>query len=146
MILISQTLLKLITGAAEFAYPTECCGLLAGRDGNGGEVVITRVVPSRNVSKTEACDSFEVDPEVRFTLMRDLGTFDGHTAERIVGHYHSHPDHLAKPSERDIAMAYEPDLVWLITAVEAGRATATSAYLIARESGRFQQIKLRITE
>ena len=128
MILISPTLLKLITDAAESAYPAECCGLLAGRDANG-EVVVTRVAPSRNLSETDVCDSFE-----------------GHTAERIVGHYHSHPDHLGKPSERDIAMAYEPDLVWLITTVGAGRTTATAAYLIAQESGRFQQIKLRITE
>ena len=145
MILISPTLLKLITDAAESAYPAECCGLLAGRDANG-EVVVTRVAPSRNLSETDVCDSFEVDPEVRFRLMRELGSFHGHTAERIVGHYHSHPDHPGKPSERDIAMAYEPDLVWLITTVGAGRATATTAYLIARESGRFQQIKLRITE
>jgi len=146
VILISPALLKLITDAAESAYPAECCGLLAGRDSGGGDVVVTRVTPSRNLSKTNIWDSFEVDPEVRFALMRELGSFDSQTAEHIVGHYHSHPDHPAKPSERDIAMAYEPDLVWLITAVEAGRATATSAYLILRESGRSQQIKLRITK
>ena len=146
MILISPALLKLITDAAESAYPAECCGLLAGRDSDGGDVVVTRVTPSRNLSKTNVCDSFEVDPGIRFALMRELGSFGSQTAERIVGHYHSPPDHPAKPSERDIAMAYEPDLVWLITTVGAGRATATAAYLIARESGRFQQIKLRITE
>jgi [CysO sulfur-carrier protein]-S-L-cysteine hydrolase len=140
-----------IVAAAEAAYPRECCGLLAGRTTPGG-ILVTRVVASRNTADGDQRDRFEVDPQVRFDLMRALEGSD----ERLVGHYHSHPDHPAIPSATDRRMAHEPDLVWLITAVAAGRATATRAWRpVAKVSGfgdpgfgdsGFEEIALRIGE
>jgi hypothetical protein len=43
---------------------------------------------------------------------------------------------LAEPSAADAAMIYEPDLVWLITAVVAGQAVQTTAFIPAH-SGKF---------
>ncbi|MGZ8996064.1 MAG: hypothetical protein ACXW3P_06165, partial [Rhodospirillales bacterium] len=41
-----------------------------------------------------------------------------------------HPDRPAAPSGRDREMAFEPDLVWLISAVAAGRAVETAGFRI----------------
>jgi proteasome lid subunit RPN8/RPN11 len=139
VITLSPGQLDAITKAAEDAYPRECCGLLAGRDDDAGGCVVTHVIASRNLSESDTHDSFEVDPKVRFDLMRDL-----HAPERMIGHYHSHPNHPPLPSDRDIAMAYEPDLVWLITGVDGGRATETTAHLLNRDTGKSRQIELRI--
>jgi proteasome lid subunit RPN8/RPN11 len=132
--------LKQITEAAEAAYPEECCGLLVGHSEPSGGRVVMRVVASPNVAKGGARDRFEVDPQVRFNVQRALE--DG--PECIVGHYHSHPDHPAQPSERDLEMAWEPDLVWLIIAVENGRATETTAHLLDRGEGRFHPMRITV--
>ncbi len=140
MIVLAPSHLRQITEAAEAAYPNECCGLLVGRSEPSGDRVVMRVVASANVAEGGARDRFEVDPRVRFDVQRALE--DG--PERIVGHYHSHPDHAAQPSERDVEMAWEPDLVWLIVAVDDGRATETTAHLLDRGAGTFRPIRLAI--
>lgn len=127
MIIISQEHLKEFCDAAEAAYPNECCGMLAGSGEPDSALTITRVVHSTNVTEKSGRDSFEVDPKVRFDLMRALDNTED-TDERIIGHFHSHPDHPALPSETDLAMVYEPDLVWLITSVFEGQALETKAF------------------
>lgn len=111
-----------IRAAAEAAYPEECCGLVVGHrppatDAEAAAVaIVVRAVASRNVAAAgRRRDRFEVDPQLRFTLMRALAG----TPLAIVGHYHSHPDQPAVPSAHDRAMAFEPALVWLIAAVAA---------------------------
>lgn len=138
MIVVPAAALARIAAAAEAAYPRECCGLLAGRAAEAGGLLVTRVVASRNVAPGDRRDRFEVDPQVRFDLMRALADGD----ERLVGHYHSHPDHPAVPSATDRAMAHEPDLIWLITAVAAGRATATRAWIPVPEDPGFREVPL----
>ena len=128
-----------IGAEAEAAYPDECCGLLVGVL-NGHVYEVSRVVASPNVAEARAHDRFEVDPQVRIDLMRELR----HTDQSIIGHYHSHPDHGAVPSETDLAQAYEPELVWVITSVLAGQARESAGHVLDPATGRFRQIELRV--
>ena len=147
MIRIDFTQLEQINAQAEGAYPGESCGLLAGRVEPDGSVTVTRVVASPNVADPPGDDRFEVAPQVRFDLMRELDdTGPDSTGEAIVGHYHSHPDHPAKPSKTDLAMAFEPELVWLITAVVSGTAGRTRAWRLDRETGVIQDVAMEIGE
>ncbi len=141
MILVPGSLLGQITAAAETAFPGECCGLLAGR-ARGEDMEITRAVASPNIALDGTNGSFEVDPKLRLDLMRRLDGGD----ERIVGHYHSHPGGGSEPSQRDINMAFEPELVWLIVPVIDGRAAGAKAYFVDREGGGFREAGLRIVE
>ena len=138
MIHIPGPLLAQITEAAEAAYPKECCGLLTGSENDAGDVLVTQVAPSPNVTEDDSRDSFLVDAKIQFDLMRELG--DG--PERIVGHYHSHPDHPAQPSERDRQSAFYPDHVWVIVAVDSGRAGTVAAYRFDSTDGDFQNMTL----
>lgn len=142
MIHLTLSQRQTINAQAEQAYPKECCGLLAGRLDDQGNVLITRVVPSPNVridpQGQGGQDRFEVSPQVRFDLMRTLRDTD----EEIVGHYHSHPDHPAKPSQHDLDMAFEPDLIWLITAVSNVQAGQTRAWRLNRDTRTIDEIKL----
>lgn len=142
MIRIAYADLDTINAEAQAAYPGECCGLLVGQAEPNGDVLITRTVASANVADPPAPDRFEVDPKIRFDLMRELED----TAELIVGHYHSHPDHPAKPSQTDIDMAFEPDMVWLITAVISGTAGRTRAWRLNRETRRVEALELLVTD
>lgn len=150
MIRLTPSHCKDITAQAERAYPYECCGLLAGIRDKEGAVTITRVVASPNtqiaspkdLDTQSGRDSFEIDPQVRFDLMRALSD----TAETIVGHYHSHPDHPAHPSERDLDMAFEPELTWLIVSVNAGRATIPQAWQLNRSTREITPVPLTMHE
>ena len=135
-LILPKSLLEAIEDAAEKAYPEESCGLLAGRADEMGRVIVTRVRPSANVAGGDRRGAFEVDPAVRFALMRELAG----TGEHIVGHYHSHPDHAPEPSARDLAMAFEPDFIWLITQVAGGRARASRAFAVAADGSHFAPV------
>ena len=115
MIFFGEGCLQRIASAAERAYPEECCGLLIGR--RGVVVRVTAVAESGNVAPSQRSRRFEIDPALRFSLMRRLRDGD----DEIVGHYHSHPEGSATPSAYDASMVFEPDLLWLIVAVAAGR-------------------------
>ncbi len=142
MLLIPRTFLDLIAAEAEAAHPRECCGLLAGRDAGPGDIVVTRMAPSANLTGGRAEDSFEVDPQVRFDLMRALDGSD----KRIIGHYHSHPAGPARPSATDLAKAYEPDLIWVILGMENGRVADVRAHRLAADGGRFDEFGLSTTD
>ena len=127
-ILLSRVVLRQMEAQAEAAYPEECCGLLVGMRG-ADSISITRAEPSPNVAgETTGADPrrrFEVDPRLRLALMRELEA----SSEAIIGLYQSHPDHPAVPSQHDRDSIWEPELLWLITAVEKGKAGDTIAHL-----------------
>ena len=133
--------------AAEAAYPNECCGLLAGVNLEDGVYEISRVVESRNIHPEGGRDRFEVDPKIRFDLMRELGQIGDVAAgiERLIGHYHSHPDHPVTPSRQDLACAYEPDLFWVILSLYGRSVSQVSAYQLKANKKQFCQIPLRRT-
>jgi proteasome lid subunit RPN8/RPN11 len=134
--------LAAIVHHSEDAYPAEACGLIVGTKPARGRCVASRVVGSANLATGDARHRFEVDPALRFKLERELRD----TGEAVIGHYHSHPDHPAAPSARDIDEAYEPELVWLIVSVEAGRARACGAYRLEREAKRSQALALHLAD
>lgn len=140
MIAFPADLLHKVVAAAEAAYPQECCGLLVGHDRKAGtsDILVTRVEASPNVAEGDRARSFEIDPKLRLDLMRTLRG----GPDRVVGLFHSHPDHPAQPSERDLAMAWEPELIWVIVSVRDGRAVATTAHRIDEAHRRFAEITI----
>ncbi|MDP6342655.1 MAG: M67 family metallopeptidase [Alphaproteobacteria bacterium] len=111
-------------------YPDEACGLLLGEGAANGAVVIRQVVPSDNLAD-DPRHSFEVDPALRLRLQRQ--SRDG--GDRLIGHYHSHPDGPARPSARDAGRIYEPELLWLIAAVRADGLAELAAFMPAAGGG-----------
>ena len=137
-ILLSPAQLQAIERAAEAAYPEEACGLLVGHAEPSGAWQVNAVEASANVAEPPRTRRFEVDPRLRLRLERE--TRDGPDA--IIGVYHSHPNGSAAPSETDISMIFEPDMVWLITAVADGRAGATMAYKPTEDGAAFLPLGL----
>ena len=132
--------LQAIEGAAEAAYPEEACGLLVGRSGPGEGYWVSAVEASANVAEPPRTRRFEVDPKLRLRLERDLRE----SPDSVIGVYHSHPNGSAKPSETDISMIFEPDMVWLITAVADGRAGATTGWRPTEDGAAFQPLGIEL--
>ncbi|MBB5687152.1 M67 family metallopeptidase [Sphingobium boeckii] len=84
----------------------EVCGLLLGDEGR-----ILDVVAAANVA-AEPETRFEIDPAILFAAIRAerLG------GPRVIGHYHSHPNGIAAPSQRDAADAGDRARLWLVIA------------------------------
>ncbi len=144
-VFLPQAVLRQMEARAESAYPEECCGLLVGMR-EGASIRVSRAEPSANVAArqpgTDARRRFEVDPRLRLALMHELEE----SAEDIIGLYHSHPDHSARPSQHDRDSILEPELLWLITAVEKGKADDTTAHLPDSDAHDFHALYLRVVD
>lgn len=95
-------------------YPREACGVLIGRQ-TETEVAIADVVCARNLNTERARDRFELDP-------RDLLRASERALSlglEVVGIWHTHPDHPARPSETDRAQAWE---AWIYLIVPVRKA------------------------
>ena len=108
-------------------YPYECCGALLGRDNDlidvkGSEArggIFSRCVRSLFPLVNRRDDS----PRNRFSVTAD-DVLQAEKAARaqgleVIGWYHSHPDHQAKPSDFDRDHAW-PWYSYIIVSVHAG--------------------------
>lgn len=136
MISIPTRLIREITMAAKKAYPNECCGLLAGTGSLGGLVSVTKVRTSPNIATGSVKNHFKIDPKVHFDLIHELEE----TNERIIGHYHSHPNHPAKPSEEDLKMAFDAKLLWLIISLDENRIREVKVHKVSNSTTTFQEV------
>ena len=145
MIFFAPPHLDQMIKSAETCYPKECCGLLTGIRLTNEAHTVTRVIPSPNIHQNGGRDRFEVDPRVRLNLMRELGEIGDRKVgpERLIGHYHSHPDHSAVPSDQDLKCAFEPELFWIILGIQKGQVRQVCAHQFCNHNSLFKQISLR---
>lgn len=108
---LPDALRESVSAFAREGYPYETCGLLLGTR-NGAENVVARVRQARNVNLERRQDRYELHPEDFVAADRDARE----AGLDIVGIWHSHPDHPARPSETDRAAAW-PEWSYVIVAV-----------------------------
>ncbi|MBF0304990.1 MAG: M67 family metallopeptidase [Alphaproteobacteria bacterium] len=122
------------------ASPDEACGLVVGRR-EGDTLIVTRVVEATNVVQPDDRPKrFEVDPETRIRLEKRLRG----TPDELIGHWHSHPFGPPSPSARDLAQAYEPELIWLICAPDTS--PPLTAWRADPKAGGFRPIPVLIAK
>jgi proteasome lid subunit RPN8/RPN11 len=126
MLHLSARLRRRLEQRARAGYPDEACGLLVGRRAGAG-VEITEVVETLNVS-SDPRRRYEIDP-VAYVDADDQACAQG---LEIVGIWHSHPDHPARPSARDRAEAWE-GWSYVIVSVQAERVSGLSSWRLASQ-------------
>ena len=110
-------------------YPHECCGALVGRDG-----AVTAVVALPNTTDEGPRRRFMVRPSDYQLAERRATELGG----ELLGFYHSHPDHPARPSQYDLDHAW-PTFAYIIVAVADGAATDMTVWYLQEDRSRFEE-------
>lgn len=101
MVRISRNLLDEMVAHAKADLPNECCGILAGQDGN--------VLKSYRMSNVEASPfRFSMDPGE----LVNVDTEAGENGWDLIAIYHSHTGSEAYPSDTDVRIAIGTAELW----------------------------------
>ena len=131
-LVLTTALRRQIEADGAAAYPNECCGILVGRD-VGGRRLVERLQPGQNVFEAdERYHRFSIDPRAQLKAEREAEA----EGKVVLGFYHSHPDHPARPSEYDREHAW-PFYSYVIVAVEKGRAAAMTSWVLDDNTNQF---------
>ena len=113
------------------AFPNEGCGFLFGTDSVKREIVEAQKVI--NSKEGDQRRRFEINPTDYMKAERyaDENNF------KLIGIYHSHPNHPAKPSEHDLKQAF-PYFSYVIVSVMNGDIANITSWQLD-ENGKFKE-------
>lgn len=129
----------------EETYPLECCGLLLGHMDGGGRRVVVEAARMRNANTESPQNRFVFDPHEHLEKQKSARA----RGLEIIGFYHSHPDHPARPSQFDLEHAAWPGYSYLIVSIERGRAAAqagANSFELAEDRSRFLEEAVVLTD
>jgi proteasome lid subunit RPN8/RPN11 len=135
-------------------YPSECCGILLGHT-DGRLKVVTEVVPLANLrhdperaqallpleelDRESERNRFLIDPRDQLRVEKDARA----RQLDVLGYYHSHPDHPARPSQYDREHAW-PWYSYVILSVEQGTARDLNSWVLAEDRSHFDKQSVEI--
>ena len=109
------------------AYPNECCGALIGRDG-----LVSEAFGLPNTTEEGPRRRFLVRPQ-------DYRAAEKRASELsldMLGFYHTHPDHPARPSQYDLDHAW-PFFSYVILSVKEGVPTDMTSWRLLEDRSAF---------
>src|SRR6202163_2789357 len=126
---VSATVDEAIRRHGQETYAHECCSALLGESGR-----VRTIVALPNTTEEGPRRRFLVRPsDYRLAERRatELGA-------ELLGFYHSHPDHPARPSQYDLDHAW-PTFAYIIVAVAAGAAGDMTVWYLQDDRSRFEE-------
>lgn len=113
-------------------YPNECCGALIGRDGT-----VTETLALPNTTAEGPRRRFMVRPQD----YREAEQRAAQAGGELLGFYHSHPDHPARPSQYDLDHAW-PFFSYVIVSVRDGVSEDMTSWRLRDDRSGFDQEEL----
>ena len=118
---IEKNIIGKIIQHAQKQKPVEACGYLGGQDG-----VISTIYEMTNIDNSP--DHFSFNPKEQFAVLKETRT-KGLT---LLANYHSHPSSPVRPSQEDIRLAADPNIVYFIVSL-AGKEPDVAAFHIRNQ-------------
>ena len=159
MIRLSEVHLDAVRAHGVETFPNECCGVILG-DVEAGIKVVQEIRPLPNVFEPSA--EFEtsvlpngaetpvsevgqerrylVSPDQMFALMQE----ERRTKRKILGFYHSHPNHPALPSEYDRVWA-SPWYTYIIVSIRDRQPADLTAWRLDDDGAKFESEEMQIS-
>jgi proteasome lid subunit RPN8/RPN11 len=122
-------------------YPHECCGALLGREIDANFREITALFPLVNRRDDSPRNRFQVTSED----VRDAEKAARAQGIDVVGWYHSHPDHPAKPSQFDQDHAW-PWYSYIIVSVAKGEPQYMTSWRLNDDRAAYRSEDLQIVD
>jgi proteasome lid subunit RPN8/RPN11 len=133
-VVIAQSVADEIREHAAETYPNECCGALFGSE---------RAIKTMLRLPNQTAEG----PRNRFLVLpADYRAAEERASEinlALIGFYHSHPDHPARPSRYDLDHAW-PFFVYVIVTVRNGEARDMTSWRLRDDRSAFDADVLRI--
>jgi proteasome lid subunit RPN8/RPN11 len=117
---ISKALVDEMVAHAREDLPNECCGMIAGVDGEATGII-------RVANSAASPLRYEMDPQGQYNALKTIE--DG--GAQLLGIYHSHTKSAAYPSQTDVNQAVAwPEQVYVIVSLAEEDAPDVKAYLL----------------
>jgi proteasome lid subunit RPN8/RPN11 len=128
-ITIVESVLAAIRAHGIETYPNECCGALIGRDG-----VVAQSFALANTTDEGPRRRFLVRPSDYVAAEARARDVQGD----LLGFYHSHPDHPARPSQYDLDHAW-PSFSYVIVSVREGQPRELTSWRLRDDRTQFDE-------
>ena len=144
---LTQEQLEVIRNHGSRDYPNECCGILLGHSHDQLKEVAD-VVPLKNLRQeperaqailpvdSPAAESernrFLIDPKDQIRVEKEARM----RGLEVVGYYHSHPDHPARPSDYDRDHGW-PWYSYVIITIQQGKAGELNSWVLRDDRSKF---------
>ena len=139
---LSAALKSQIESEGSAAFPAECCGILIGRDIRDADKtrrVVERLMPGQNVFEPEEqYHRFSIDPRLQMQAEREAEK----AGQTVLGFYHSHPNHPARPSEYDRTHAW-PFYSYVIVSIMDRKPAAMTSWVLNDQNEQFEEQPIR---
>ncbi|HEV7668770.1 MAG TPA: M67 family metallopeptidase [Thermoanaerobaculia bacterium] len=155
-LILSATDRETIERHLEAGYPDEACGVMIGREldsplpvGERPEVRAVAATPTRTqVVRLVLADNAREDSRHNRYVIPPEAVLAAEKAARaeglgVIGYFHSHPDHPARPSEFDREHAW-PGLSYLIVSIRHGKAKDVRSWRLSDDRERFLEETLEL--
>ena len=106
MITIPKKVYDHMVTHAKSGYPNEACGLLAG-----DKKMVSEFYPMKNVDSSAI--SYFMDPKEQLLVFKEMRQ----RSLEMRGVFHSHVASEAYPSQKDVRLAFYPDVSYLIVSL-----------------------------
>jgi proteasome lid subunit RPN8/RPN11 len=134
MLSLSTDQVAQIRQHAKAEYPHECCGALLGRELGGDVRWVEEVVAIANEQEDNRERRFLITPAQMMQLEREANQ----KSLKVLGFYHSHPDHPARPSDFDRENAL-PYYSYLIISVQKGKPAEMHCWRLLEDRSDFER-------
>ena len=135
---IPTSLARQIEHEGSAAYPNECCGIMYGRDTEQGRNVEELEAVPNVFDEGERYHRFSISPQQLMAAEKKAGD----AGRLVLGFYHSHPDHPARPSEYDREHGW-PFYSYVIVAIAKRQPGAMTSWVLDEASETFSQQQIQ---
>jgi len=136
VIRIPETIYQIMLDHAHKGFPNEACGILAGKGAAQGDKTVSDFFPMRNLD--ESSISYFMDPKEQlavFKKMREHGV-------EMTGIFHSHVASQAYPSQKDVRLAFYPEVSYLIVSLSEKGHPVLKSFHIQDEVVKEEEVRI----
>jgi len=130
MVRIPKTIVQEMVNHSLREAPLECCGILAGKGKTVG-----RIYKMRNANESRT--TYLMNPKEQLVVFREMEK----EGLDMVAIYHSHPHTIPFPSERDVRLAFYPDVAYIIVSLKDGN-TSVKGFRIGKDAIYIEPIRV----